>query len=301
MPPCYDNSSARVTLFSGDNYIPTRVRFRSCKASNNSTVSYRFACGPMTDRMEIDEHFLEDCESRFNASDSSLFETKIIVLLRTQIFEKWSIDLTNTSSAYFRYLSQFYSSELITPLKNIKKIGGDYDSAGLSSLISSWKILFSSVRVISFTEATELFLKDIEHVTLSSLPKSNIRRLIERQTGTAARDEAPIEIKVEVEAVFDTLADEDDNNVSGVTANAEKTLKETLKTTIEETMASEIENKIANPADIQDGETNFVDNFEVYKTEFVNCRLSENGSCEKTVLPAEKNEITVCLRLFTFF
>ena len=272
MPPCHDASSTQATIFQDDIYIPTRYRFRSCVSSAETTVFYSSACGDVSDRVETEEENpISQCESRFENNDSSLYETKVIVSFKVQIYEKWSTDLTETDSKYFIYLSQLYSRAFIPTLQKIQKTGIDSDSPSLSSLNSSWKMFFATVRVTSFNKATDTELS---------------RR--KRQAIEAADEEIRSEIEAKLEAVFNTLVDADEENTSGVTSDAEEELKEALKTAVEEETKAETENKLTDFNSFKENDRNYVSDVKADQAELEDVILAE----DKTTTESTKTSTT---------
>ena len=259
-PDCFSNSAP--------NY-PLRQRTRACNGLDLNNQHPKL-CGDLSDKVEFEiQEPRKNCsKSIFNNTKRSLMETKIKLPFLMQISEQWSDDLTNTNSAHFEYLSQLYATAILIPLKNVRRTGDLSDSTTLSSLHSSWKILFYSVRVKSFSKVTQSIL-----------------------SGSSVLIEALFE------TIFDVLADADEDNDSKLTWNAQKELIKGLTTDIKE----EIDEK-RSVSDTSEGDyTKFVSdvNFQEAELDDVFLQVCDSNyvnmenSCEKTcaLTPCQDSQI----------
>ena len=263
-PSCYANVTTD---------FPRRHRFRSCKNAYEEIQPNE--CGGIhSDTVEIQKQEPTDwCESIFNNTDRALKETKMKIQISMRISEPWSDELTDTNSAPFEYLSQLYARAILNPLQNVRRIGDLSDSTALSSLHSSWKILFYSVRVKSFSKVT--------HPVLS--------RSLDM-------------IEAIFDTTFDVLAAADEDNDSQLTWNAQKELIKGVTTDIKQ----EIDEKLSISDTIEGGHMKFVSDVKFQKAELEDVFLQEcdsnyvnmENSCEKTcaLTPCQDSQI-----FFDFF
>ena len=249
-----DTSSTQATIYSDPVYTPTRSRKRTCLGSDGSEVLYS-GCGVITERIET-ETKSEECESRFKNTDVTLYETKVVISFKVQIYEKWSTDLLVRTSSYYTYLSQLYIRAFLVRLQTIQRVtGGTSNYAGLSSLSTRTQCLFSTVRVVRFTRVTSNFI-------LSGRKRREI-------------DEDPSEILAELEVVYDTLAEADGSTDSGLTEDAEKELTDALQDAVEDEIEAETDSQVTDADEFKEGDPNYLDTAKVEKTEMEDVILTD--------------------------
>ena len=220
--------------------------------------------------MKPNDSMMKPNDSMMKPNDSSQMLQAAVLLLsiETQVYEKWSDDLLNVSSDYFQRLSQIYIEEFAKFLENIKKKESELESNSLSSLSLSWEVYFSMIQVISFTKATNTI--------------TGKRR---RQNGEAAVEEFPSEINVELQAIFEVLADADDENKSGLTIDAEKILMQSLENAVKDQTAAMTEGKLTNSTNFVEGGTNFLTEVKVNGLEYKAASSNTTISTISTVTP----------------
>ena len=251
-----------------ENY-PSRERFQFCVGPDRKKQSYKLCADDFSDRVETQKQKpTKDClESIFNNTDPSLMEEKMKFRFSMPISLPWSDNLTITNSTHSDYLSQLCAREISSPLKNVRRTRDLSNSTALSSLDSSWKILFYSVRVISFSKQTQPVLRQSLDL-----------------------------IEVIFETIFDVLAAADEDNDS-LTLNAQTELIKGLTSDIKE----KIDEKLTISDKIEGGHTIFVNdvNFQDAELEDVFVKkcdsnyVNMNNSCEKTcaLTPCQDSKI----------
>ena len=164
-------------------------------------------------------------------------ETKIVITFTVTIQEKWTTDLTDSSSNYYVTLSETYIQYFMATLKSITT-----DDVPSTTAISFW-----TCRVSSFTQ--------------SSSPR--------RKRNTDSEKY----IVVNFEVIYDILADSDSSSTSGISTSIESAIISEIEFWVE-TMLQELVELIEQNDHIGE-DTHFITKPEVIKTEFENFISSE--------------------------
>ena len=158
-------------------------------------------------------------------------ETKIVVTFEVTIYEEWTSDLSNSSSDYYVALAEIYVQYFMSTLKAIST----------DNVTSASGLEFSTCRVSSFEQSSS----------------SRRRRTTDSETN----------IDADFEAIYDILADADNSTTSGITSAAEQAITSEIESSVEDAL-NELVELLANETDHSAGETNFITNATVTKTEF---------------------------------
>ena len=163
-------------------------------------------------------------------------ETKIVIIFTVTIYEKWTTDLTDSSSNYFIALAETYIQYFMATLKSIST-----DEVPSTSAIS-----FSACRVSSFTQS------------------SSFRR--KRTTDSEKY------IVVDVEVIYDILANIDSSTTSGISTSTESAIISDIEFSVETVLQELVD---LTEQDNYTGDTNFITVPEVIETKFEKNILSE--------------------------
>ena len=160
-------------------------------------------------------------------------ETKIVVTFEVTIYEEWTSDLTNSSSAYYVALAEIYVQYFMSALKAIST----------NNVISASGLEFSTCRVSSFVQSSS----------------SRRRRSTDSETN----------IDADFEVIYDILADADNSTTSGISSSAEQAITSEIESSVEDALGELVEERIiANGTVHSSGDTNFKTKPTVIKTEF---------------------------------
>ena len=164
-------------------------------------------------------------------------ETKIVITFTATIQEKWTINLTDSSSYYYVALAETYIQFFMATLKSIST-----DDVPSTSAISFW-----TCRVSSFTQL--------------SRPRKK------RNTDSEQY------IVADFEVIYDTLADTDSSRTSGISTSTESAIISEIEFWAENVLQDLVELSEQNNNIAED--TYFITEPEVIKTEFENFISSE--------------------------
>ena len=173
----------------------------------------------------------------FDNDDDSLKETKIVVTFSVTIYEAWSTDLTDSSSAYYIAMAEIYVQYFLSTLKSIST----------ADVTSASDIAYSTCRVVSFSQ-------------------SSSRR--KRST-----DDTESEIDTEFEVIYDVLADADSTTTSGISSDAETEISSQIESSVEDALQELVE--LTDEDNHTAGDTNFLTEPDVTSTEYEDDILSE--------------------------
>ena len=164
-------------------------------------------------------------------------ETKIVITFTATIQEKWTTDLTDSSSNYYVALAETYIQFFMEILKSIST-----DDVPSTTAISFW-----TCRVSSFTQ--------------SSSPR--------RKRNTDSEKY----IVADFEVIYDILADADSSSTSGISTSIESAIISEIEFWVETVLQELV--KLTQQENHTVEDTNFITKPEVTKTEFENLISSE--------------------------
>ena len=164
-------------------------------------------------------------------------ETKIVITFTVTIQEKWTKDLTDSSSNYYVALAETYIQYFMVTLKSIS-----LDDVPSTSAISFW-----TCRVSSFTQS------------------SSSRR--KRNTGSEKY------IVADFEVIYDILADTDFSITSGISTLTKSAIISEIEFWVESMLQELVE--LTDQENYFAEDTHFITEPEVTKTEFGNFILAE--------------------------
>ena len=163
-------------------------------------------------------------------------ETKIVIIFTVTIYEKWTTDLTDSSSNYFIALAETYIQYFMATLKSIST-----DEVPSTSAIS-----FSACRVSSFTQSSSF-----------------------RKKRTTDSEKY---IVVDFEVIYDILANIDSSTTSGISTSTESAIIADIEFSVETVLQELVD---LTEQDNYTGDTNFITKPEVIETKFEKIILSE--------------------------
>ena len=164
-------------------------------------------------------------------------ETKVIVSFSVTIYEEWTTDLTDTDSDYYVALAEIYVQYFMDSLKSISTADVSNTSA----------ISFSTCVVSSFTQSSS----------------SRRRRTTDSETN----------IDTNFEVIYDILAEADSSTTSGISATSEQAITSEIESSVETALQELVE--LTDEDNHTAGDTNFITEPDVTKTEYENDILSE--------------------------
>ena len=234
--------------------MPKRYRSRNCISSQNSIIT-NIAVNSENDENQTclfedkiqseTKTIYSTCTNIFNNIDDTLYETKIIAFFSVNILEIWTSDLNDDETKYFQVMAGIYTMFFQEILKELST----------TEISSATNIQFASIHVTNFRKSS-------------------------RQTRSAT---ATMEIMMDVEVIYDILADSDPNRSSGITENIETDSRSELSVALTDKLDSAI--SIIDEIDHSFGDTNFASTIEDIQIFYENELLSKDTTTESSTEP----------------